>query len=207
MYTVPGSCGFASHIALEMSGADYDVRLAPREGGKTASSFYEINPKGRVPALITPEGILTETPAILFFIAETYQQAKLAPFDDPWRIAQLQSFCAYMCATVHVAHAHRHRGYRWATEASSFNDMTRMVPANMTACFELIESEMLQGPWVLGDTFSLGDIYLLTIALWLEADEADTSNIPGVLEHRKRMLDLPAVGKVLQVEQELATTT
>ncbi len=84
--------------------------------------------------------------------------------------------------------------------------MTRMVPANMTACFELIESEMLQGPWVLGDTFSLGDIYLLTIALWLEADEADTSNIPGVLEHRKRMLDLPAVGKVLQVEQELATT-
>lgn len=207
LYTVPGSCGFASHVALEMSGAEYQVKLAPREAGKTAPSFYEINPKGRVPVLVTSDGTLTETPAILFFIAQTYQQAKLAPFDNPWLIAQLQSFCAYMCATVHVAHAHGHRGYRWATEESSFKDMTRKVPANMTTCFELIESEMLKGPWVLGDTFSLGDIYLLTIARWLETDKVDTTKIPRVLEHRKRMLELPAVGKAIDAEKKLAAKT
>ena len=206
LYTVPGSCGFASHVALEMSGAEYEARLAPREGGKTAPSFYEINPKGRVPALVTSDGILTETPAILFFIAQTHQDAKLAPFSDAWRIARLQSFCAYMCATVHVAHAHGHRGYRWATEESSFKDMTQKVPANMTECFELIESEMLEGPWVLGDTFSLGDIYLLAIARWLEADKVDTSKIPRVLEHRLRMLELPAVARAVQMEKELVTT-
>ncbi|MFT7242798.1 MAG: glutathione S-transferase [Candidatus Azotimanducaceae bacterium] len=203
LYTVPGSCAFASHIALEMAGADYEVRLAPRAGGRTAESFLEINPKGRVPALVTAEGVLTETPAILVYIAQTHPNASLAPIENPWVFAQLQSFCAYLCATVHVAHAHGPRGYRWAAEESSFKDMTNKVPQNMGECFRLIESEMLQGPWVLGETFSIADIYLLAIARWLEADKVDTSDLVNVLDHRARMLQLPEVQVVLAQEQKL----
>tara|TARA_R110002073_G_scaffold39534_1_gene112725 strand:- start:5171 stop:5803 length:633 start_codon:yes stop_codon:yes gene_type:complete len=205
LYTVPGSCAFASHVALEMAGADYEVRLAPRESGRTAQSFLEINPKGRVPALVTPEGVLTETPAILCYIAQTNPKTKLAPMENPWMFAHLQSFCAYLCATVHVAHAHGHRGYRWADEASSFQDMSQKVPQNMGECFGLIEREMLQGPWVLGDVFSICDIYLLAIARWLEADKVDTTSLVNVLEHRARMMALPEVQKVLAAEKALVT--
>tara|TARA_R110002072_G_scaffold1780_5_gene14659 strand:- start:2709 stop:3341 length:633 start_codon:yes stop_codon:yes gene_type:complete len=205
LYTVPGSCAFASHVALEMAGADYEVRLAPRESGRTAKSFLEINPKGRVPALVTPEGVLTETPAILCYIAQTNPKTKLAPMENPWMFARLQSFCAYLCATVHVAHAHGHRGYRWADEAPSFQDMSQKVPQNMGECFGLIEREMLQGPWVLGDVFSICDIYLLAIARWLEADKVDTTSLVNVLEHRARMMALPEVQKVLAAEKALVT--
>ena len=204
LYTVPGSCSFASHIALEMAGAEYEARLAPREGGRTAASFFEVNPKGRVPALVTDEGVLTETPAILCFIAQTHPQAMLAPMENPWLFARVQSFCAYLCATVHVAHAHGHRGYRWANEESSFQDMTRKVPETMGDCFGLIEHEMLEGPWVLGETFSICDIYLLAIARWLEGDKVDTTALINVLEHRERMLVLPEVQRVLAQEQKLA---
>ncbi len=203
LYTVPGSCAFASHVALEMSGADYEVRRAPREEGRTAKSFLEINPKGRVPALVTPEGVLTETPAILCYVAQSNPRAKLAPMENPWLFARLQSFCAYLCATVHVAHAHGHRGYRWADDVSSFEDMSRKVPQTMGECFSLIEQEMLQGLWVLGDTFSICDIYLLAIARWLEADKVDTTNLTKVLDHRTRMLLLPEVQKVVVQELEL----
>ena len=203
LYTVPGSCAFASHVTLEMAGADYEVRLAPRKSGRTAESFLEINPKGRVPALITAEGVLTETPAILNYIAQTHPQANLAPMESPWLFARLQSFCAYLCATVHVAHAHGHRGYRWADEEASFKDMTNKVPQNMGECFGLIEREMLQGPWVLGETFSIADIYLLAIARWLEADKVDTTSLVNVLDHRARMLQLPEVQAVLTQEQQL----
>ena len=204
LYSVPGSCSFASHVALEMAGADYEVRLAPREQGRTAEDFFEINPKGRVPALVTPDGLLTETPAILCYISQTYSQAKLAPMSNPWLFAQVQSFSAYLCATVHVAHAHGHRGYRWADQEASFQDMTRKVPQTMGACFRLIEKEMLQGPWVLGEDFSVCDIYLLAIARWLEADKVDTTSLSKVLDHRARMLRLPDVQKVLAEEQDLA---
>ena len=203
LYSVPGSCAFASHTALECAGANYEVRLAPRENNRTAESFLEVNPKGRVPALITEHGVLTETPAILGYIAQIYPEANLAPKADAWLTARLQSFCAYLCATVHVAHAHRHRGYRWANEESSFQDMRDKVPGNMKQCFELIQEDLLAGPWVLGERFSIADIYLLAIARWLEADDVDTSGLVQILDHRQRMLDLPAVQRAVAAEKAL----
>ena len=76
----------------------------------------------------------------------------------------------------------------------------------MGACFRLIEDEMLAGPWVLGESFSICDIYLLTIARWLEADGVETSSFNNVLDHRERMLQLPVVQKVLEDEKKLLST-
>ena len=79
--------------------------------------------------------------------------------------AQVQSFNSYLCSTVHVAHAHKMRGYRWATEESSFADMKRMVPETMAACFALIERDMLKGPWVMGEQYTICDPYLFTLRM------------------------------------------
>ena len=119
LYYAPLTCALASHIALEDDGAEYRLRRVDFSSGEQRSPDYlAVNPKGRVPALGTPRGVLTETPALLAYIAQTWPQARLAPLDDPFAFAQLQAFCAYLCSTVHVAHAHRPRGSRWADEAS-----------------------------------------------------------------------------------------
>jgi glutathione S-transferase len=65
-----------------------------------------VNPKGRVPSIATDRGILTETPAILAFIAQHFPEAALAPLADPFAFAQVQAFNRYLCSTVHAAHAH-----------------------------------------------------------------------------------------------------
>lgn len=195
-----GSCSLASHIALEEAGAEYEaVRTNVREKANLTPEYLAINPKGRVPALATDQGVLTETVAILAWVAQAFPQAKLAP-TDPWAFAQAQAFNAYLASTVHVAHAHRHRGYRWADEESSFADMTRKVPQTVGACFQLIEDELFKGPYVLGDTFSICDGYLFTIADWLEGDGVDPQQFPKVHAHRERMRARPAVSKVLAEE-------
>jgi len=197
LYVVNGSCSFASHAALEHVGADYEVVSVDfRNEEQRSEKYLAVNPKGRVPALVSRQGILTESPAILAFIAQQFPGANLAPLDDPWEFAQMQSFNAYLCATVHVAHAHKFRGYRWATEQSSFDDMQANVPRTMTECFQLIENDMLKGPWVLGEKFSVADFYLVTMSRWLEFDEVDTSLLPRVIDHRNRMHELPAVKAV-----------
>ena len=122
--------------------------------------------------------MLTETPAILAFIAQSFPKAKLAPFDDPFAFAQVQSINSYLCSTVHVAHAHKGRGYRWATEETSFADMKRKVPETMAACFALIERDMLKGPWVMGEQYTICDPYLYTISGWLEGDGVDLAKLP-----------------------------
>jgi glutathione S-transferase len=202
LYYAPGTCALASHIALEEAGADYKaMRIDFKTNQQNSPDYLAINPKGRVPALVTDRGVLTETPAILAYIAQTFREAKLAPSDDPFALAQLQAFTSYLCSTVHVAHAHKMRGYRWATEEASFADMKRMVPKSVGAAFALIERGMLRGPWVMGESYTICDPYLFTIAQWLEGDGVDLAALPKVMAHRKRMLERPAVRKVVEEER------
>jgi glutathione S-transferase len=200
-YYAPHSCALASHIALEEAGADYEaVRLDFSANEQRQPAYIAINPKARVPALETGRGVLTETPAILTFVAQTHPAARLAPFDDPFAFAEIQAFNAYICATLHVAHAHKFRGYRWADDEASFADMRRAAPRAVGACFELIESTMFKGPWVMGETYTICDPYLFTVAQWLEADGVDPKLVPRVIDHRRRMSERPAVRRALAAE-------
>ena len=88
-YYAPDTCALASHIALEHVGAEYEtVRVDFARNEQRSTNYLRVNPKGRVPALKTSRGILTETPAILLFISQTYPHAQLAPLDDPFELAQ-----------------------------------------------------------------------------------------------------------------------
>ena len=201
LYYAPGTCAMASHIALQESGAAYTTeRLDFKTNQQNSPEYLAINPKGRVPALVTDRGILTETPAMLAYIAQSFPAAKLAPLDDAFAFAQAQAFNSYLCSTVHVAHAHKMRGARWATEESSFADMKSKVAQTMTACFKLIERDMLRGPWVMGEHYTICDPYLYTLGLWLEGDGVDVSSLPRVMDHRQRMSERPAVRKALAEE-------
>jgi glutathione S-transferase len=201
LYYAKGTCALASHIALEDAGAPYALQRVDFGAKEQQSPEYlKINAKGRVPSMVTPRGILTETPAILAFIAQSFPAAKLAPFDDPFAFAELQSFNSYLCSTVHVAHAHRMRGHRWADEASSFADMQRKIPQTVGACFELIETQMLKGPWVMGDSYTVADPYLYTIARWLQGDGIDPKSFPRVHGHMMRMEQRQSVQKALAAE-------
>ena len=200
-FYAPGTCALASHIALEDSGAAFEAkRLNFAENEQRKPEYLKINPKSRVPALVTDQGILTETPAILVYIAQSFPKANLAPVNDPFRLGQIQAFNSYLCSTVHVAHAHRSRGYRWSDDEPARETMKKKVPQNVGECFDLIEREYFKGPWVMGADYTIADPYLFTIARWLEADGVDPKRFPKVLDHRSRMAERPAVKKVLARE-------
>jgi glutathione S-transferase len=201
------TCALASHIALEEAGADYTAtRISFASNDQRQPEYLKINPKGRVPALATERGVLTETPAMLAFIAQSYPQARLAPLDDPFAFAQVQAFNSYLCSSLHVAHAHRMRGYRWvdAGDTHAIEAMKKQVPQSVYEGFALVEEHMLAGPWVMGERYTICDAYLFTLAQWLEADGVDPARLPRVAEHRRRVADRPAVQRA--VAAELAKT-
>jgi glutathione S-transferase len=194
------TCSLATHIVLEEVGADYStVRIDFAKTEQRSPAYLEVNPKGRVPALITDRGVLTETPAMLVFVAQSFPAAGLAPLDDPFAFAEMQAFDSYLCSTLHIAHAHRMRGHRWvdADDAASIAAMQRQVPRSVTACYELIEHDMLKGPWVMGERYTICDPYLFTLAQWLEQDGVDSKRIPRVIDHRRRVSERAAVRKAI----------
>ncbi|MGB1756238.1 MAG: glutathione S-transferase family protein [Pseudomonadales bacterium] len=215
LYYSSGACSMASHIGLKESGLPFEARPVNLfKGDQRAESFLALNPKGRIPLLLTSAGPISESPAILEYVASMAPEAGLVP-KDPYRAAKMRAFNSYLCATVHVAHAHGPRGQRWADSESALAELKAKVPSTMLAAFRLIEDELANGsgapadergrssrsgPWVLGDAYSVCDAYLYTFARWLELDGVDTSELPFVMAHRRLMETRPAVQTVIKVE-------
>ena len=188
LYYAPGTISIAVAIALEEAGLAYDpVKLNFGAAEQTKPDYLALNPKGRVPALVTEDGtIFTETGALLEYIAALAPGAKLMPAaaEDA---AHMRAVMYYMASTMHVAHAHKMRGSRWANQQDSWDDMTAKVPETMTACAAYVEAECLRGDYVLGDVFSVADPYLFTICNWLAGDGVNMATFPVIRAYLERM--------------------
>ncbi|KAF7600856.1 MAG: glutathione S-transferase [Candidatus Dactylopiibacterium carminicum] len=182
LFHAPGTCSLASLITLEHVGAAFTLRKLDFSRNEQRSPEYlALNPNGRVPALQTPRGVLTETPAILLYLAQTHPAASLAPLDNSFALA----------------HAHRFRGSRWADDPAAIEAMKQKVPQSVGACFALVEGLLPVDGWIFGAQPGVSDFYLFTVAQWLEGDGLDPTAYPKVIAHRERVRALPAVQKAL----------
>jgi glutathione S-transferase len=96
------------------------------------------------------------------------------------------------------------RGARWADDEAAIEAMRKKVPQTVGDCFDLIEREMIAGPWVMGNDYSICDAYLFTIARWLDGDGVDIGRFPKVRDHYARMSARPAVERALSQQHAAA---
>ena len=194
LYFAPGTISIAVAIALNEAGTSYETqRLDFAAGEQRSVAYAAINPKGRVPALDVDGTILTETGAILDYVAT------LAPTlmpDDPVSAAHARSVMYYLASTMHVNHAHKMRGQRWADAPASWEDMTAKVPRTMTDSATYVETDCLTGPFVLGETLCIADIYLFVVCNWLTGDGVDLAPFPKLRAFMAAIETRPSVQAV-----------
>lgn len=181
LYYAPGTISIAVAIGLEEAGLPYDpIKVDFATAQQTQPEYLAVNPKGRVPTLILDDSTaLTETGALLDYIAAIAPDARLLP-DTPADAAHVRAVMYYLASTMHVAHAHKMRGSRWADQPSSHEDMTVKVPATMAACAAYVQTDCLRGDYVLGDRFSIADPYLFLVCSWLAGDGVDLAAFPDI---------------------------
>ena len=178
LYYAPNTIAVATAIALEEAGLEYEaVRIDFAAKEQTGAAYAQINPKGRVPALAVDGGILTETPALLEYIAELVPEKQLVP-EGMIERARMREVISYLASTMHVNHAHKLRGARWASKPASYKDMKAKVPQTMAASCDFICRQGLRGPFVLGEAFSVADCHLYPICTWLEGDGVSLADYP-----------------------------
>jgi glutathione S-transferase len=188
LYYAPKTISIAVAIALEEANIAYDpVEVDFATAEQTKPEYLALNPKGRVPALITEDGLtLTETGALLEYVAARAPKANLIPANSE-DAAHMRGVMYYAASTFHVAHAHKMRGARWANQQSSFDDMTAKVPETMAACAAYAEAECFRGDYVCGTDLTLADAYLFMVCKWLEGDGVSVSDYPQITAFLKRM--------------------
>lgn len=192
LHYAKGTIAAASALALNEVGASYSaVAVDFGAGEQRGAAYLALNPKGRVPALVTDHGIITETIAILEFIAATHPHANLVP-NDPYEAAQMRSVMACIASTMHVNHAHKLRAARWADTQAAWEDMRAKVPHTMTECCAYLEVNVALGPFVMGDRLTLADPYLYVLTTWLAGDGVNIADFPKLAAFQRQMQDRPS---------------
>ncbi|ABG30395.1 glutathione S-transferase family protein [Roseobacter denitrificans] len=187
LYYSPGSIAVAVAITLYEAQLPFEpVKVSFADAEQTKAPYLGLNPKGRVPTLDTGGNLLTETGAILEYIAALAPQAALVP-QDPLKAAHMRAVMYYLASTMHVNHAHRLRGNRWADHPESLADMAARATLNMTQNARYVEDHCLKGDFVTGDRLSLADPYLFVVCSWLEGDGVRLDDFPKITAFDKRM--------------------
>ncbi|MEM7642977.1 MAG: glutathione S-transferase family protein [Pseudomonadota bacterium] len=193
LHLAPGTIALAAQAALAEAGADHTLAWVDfAAGAQRSSAHLALNPKGRVPVLETPDGVLTETIAILEWIAATHPEAGLMPA-DPWQAARAREVMAFLASTMHVNHAHKRRGHRWADDPAAHAVMAAKVPQNMAENAAWLDGRI--GAWV-ADRFSVADLYVWAITSWLDGDGAPLAGFPRLAAHHARVSARPAIASM-----------
>jgi glutathione S-transferase len=196
LYYSPGACSLAPHIALREAGHDFEIERVDIPNKKTASGadYWEINPKGYVPALKLDDGnVLTEVTVILQYIADQNQAANLAPRFGSIERYRLMEWLNFVATEVHKQ------------IGALFNP--KMTPEMKAVQIGVIErrmsalDNMLAGKeYLMGDEFSVADAYLFNILLWTKKHGIDLAQWPRIAALNTRVGARPKVIEAMTAE-------
>ena len=202
LYYAPGACSMASHIALEETGAPYEAKPVSLATGEHLKDEYlkNVNPRGKVPALRTDEGVLTENVAIITYLARAFPQARLLP-DDPLPLARALSHMTYLTSAVHPAFTHIMRPGRFATDEAAHDNLKATGRENFWNMLQEIDGLLDGKQYVLGSQYSAADGYTLVFYGWGKRIGLPVEQLKNYTALKDRLLTRPAVRKVLEREQ------
>lgn len=175
LYYSPGACSLASHIALEELDADYEATsVVIADGAHLQPMYLAVNPRGRVPSLVIRDGdgerVLTETTAILVYLAQQYPDRDLLPLnagDGRYSLARALEWIGWLGANVHQGTT---RGVirpgSFTDDESAFESVRAKGRERARVAFADIDERLARSEWALGNRFSFVDAYLLVFYRW-----------------------------------------
>ena len=198
LYFAPGACSMAAHIVLEESGEKYEPRAVDLAGGEQRSAAYlKINPQGRVPVLRLDEGEhLAENTGILPYLGKRFGLWPAGPLAE----AKALSLVGFFAASVHPAHAHIGRPERYASDPSAYPTIQEMGRKTFHNYLQQIDGMLAGREWFF-DRYTALDPYAFVFYTWGVRRELPMPELKNYSRFKDRMLERPAVQRVVEEEK------
>lgn len=200
LYYSPNACSLGIHFLLEEIGKPYELeKVSLAEGAQHKPPYVTLNPKAKVPLLQRDDGsLLTEFPAIVFYLAKSNPAARLLPEDLEGEVRALE-LLDYMIATIHM------RGFTRVFRPGAFAPSEADHPAVkqagldiVTQGFKILEPVLADKEFILG-TFSGVEAALFYLEFW--ARNRAKLALPAKFEaHLDRLLARETAQRVLASE-------
>lgn len=196
LYYTPGACSLATHIILREGGFRFDtvrVDLATHRT-ETGEDFFQITPKGYVPALELPDGIvITENQVILQYLADQAPEKNLAPASGTLDRYRLMEWLAYIATELHKGF-----GPLWNPKIPA--DVRQMALERLADRFSFVDKQLTDQPFLCGKYFSIADAYLFTVLNWTHYHAIDLSPWPHLVAYQHQIGERPAIQAALKAE-------
>lgn len=166
LYTRPGSGGFVVEAALALADAPFE-QVDVVKTDRPDPAFLAISPLNQVPVLTLPDGrSMTESAAICILLAERHPEAGLAPaLDAPARVDFLR-WMTFMSSVLYPAILRLYYAHRYTADPDGVNAVKQAALAEMDRGFAIVDTALEGRDWLVGDSFSLADIYLIMLVAW-----------------------------------------
>jgi glutathione S-transferase len=203
LYYSPGSCSLIIHCLLEELGVPFEARKVDVEGKEHHGAEYrKLNPKGKVPVLVTPEGPLTECLALIEYLCDRHdKQRKWLPEPGTWARARAMERLAMLSTEVH-----NNLGNRFFHEDAFSEDpvVRAAVKANgaakLTEFFRAEDAGLATHYWSGGAEPDASDLFFMVVARWGRWLEDSALKMGNIEPFFRRMTTRPAVARAMQRE-------
>lgn len=195
LYYAPGACSQAAHIVLHEAGLPHDSEAVDIRGKKTADGgdYFAVNPKGAVPALrIGDDEVLTENGAVLLYLGDKSAKDALLPADGLGRYRVVE-WVSYLASDVH-------KSFGPLFNPGSSPEVKQAARDMVGKKLDYVEKALDGRDYLMGRQPSIADPYLFAMLGWLKGHDIDISRWPNLAAFRERMMQRPAVQKVLKAE-------
>jgi glutathione S-transferase len=203
LYYAPGACSLAPHIVLEEVGAPFELsRIDFAANQQSGAEYLRVNPKGRVPALVDGDWVLTEAPAILRYIAARHPAAGLWPW-EPREEARCAEWLNWLSSTIQVAFGHVRRAARYASDPRAVDDVAATGKKTAHELWQSVDTRLGAGPWAIGERYSVADPLLMVYWHWARGPVLGFDverEFPNWTEHARRLAARPAVQRAFASE-------
>jgi glutathione S-transferase len=206
LYFCPGACSLASHIALEESGAPYELKpIILAKGQQRSEAYLKINPRGKVPSLSVDDEILVENTAIITYLSRRFPGRKLLPA-DPLEEARCIATMCWFSSVVHPSYQRSHRPERFADGEAAQAAVRENGRKSFWANCQEIDSMLQRNEWVMGREFTAVDGYTLVFYGWGTRSEFPMNELGAYTRWRERMMKRPTVKKSVESEESIPTS-
>ena len=197
LYTNPHSRGGMVRWMLEECGADYDTVAVAFGAEIKAPAYRAINPMGKVPALTHGDTILTETAAILTWLAEHYPDKALIP---PAGSDARGEYYRWLCFALHLEYA---AVDRWRGVENNAEQRKAIGYGDFDTAFAVLQERLRGREYLISDRFSALDLYYSGLLAWLIHRVQVLPADAVYLDYMQRHLARPAHQRAIALDEAL----
>ena len=197
LYTSPGACSLADHIALQWTGAPFEAQIVSRAERKEPW-YLALNPAGAVPVLQEGDWVLTQNAAILNYLADKFPAAKLGGDGTPESRAEVNRWLAFLNADVHPAF-HPMFGSTAALGEEAAAKSKELAKEKLRGYFERADAQLAGKDWLTGSR-SIADPYLFVVTQWAKKTGVDLSGLDNLTRFDAHMAADAGVQAALKAE-------